>query len=203
MITWSRLLGGGVRDPLVGGHLLIGAAFGVGFAAWHFVGRLHHERSGVLDTGLRLDSMLDARHMTLVLDRALVDSILVSLILLLFFFLLRTMFRRLWLAAAAFIVVFTLAQFGSIGLSLFDWVTVPLLAALLVFILTRFGVLALMVALSVNATLTSFPLTTDFSTWYAASPLFAIASVLALTAYALYTALAGRPLFKAGFLDSD
>jgi len=30
----------------------------------------------------------------------------------------------------------------------------------------------------------------------------AIASVLALTAYALYTALAGRSLFKAGFLDS-
>ena len=31
----------------------------------------------------------------------------------------------------------------------------------------------------------------------------AIASVLMLTAYALYTALAGRPLFKAGFLDTD
>ena len=32
MIAWSRLLGGGVRDPLVGGHLLIGVAFGVGLA---------------------------------------------------------------------------------------------------------------------------------------------------------------------------
>jgi hypothetical protein len=116
------------------------------------------------------------------------------------------MFRRLWLAAAAFIVVSTLGLFGSIGfaqLSLFDWVTVPLFSALGVFTLTRFGVLALMVALSVNGTLTSFPLTTDLSTWYAGSSLFAIASVLALTAYALYTALAGRALFKAGFLDSD
>ena len=207
MITWSRLLGGGVRDPLVGGHLLIGGAFGVGLAAyWACIVRIHFEQSGAIDTGLSLDSILDARHMTLVLVRSLVDSIIASLLLLLFFFLLRTMFRRLWLAAAAFIAISTLALFGSIGfaqLSLFDWVTVPLYAALLVFILTRFGVLALMVALSVNATLTSFPLTTDFSTWYAASPLFAIASVLALTAYALYTALAGRPLFKAGFLDSD
>ena len=88
-------------------------------------------------------------------------------------------------------------------MSLFDWITIPLFAALLVFILTRFGVLALIVALSVSATLQDFPLTADFSTWYAGSSLFAIASVLALTAYALYTALAGRPLFRAGFLDTD
>ena len=37
MIAWSRLLGGGVRDASVGGHLLIGVAFGVGFATWGFV----------------------------------------------------------------------------------------------------------------------------------------------------------------------
>jgi hypothetical protein len=207
MITWSRLLGGGVRDPLVGAHLLIGGAFGVGLAGyWACIVGIHFEQSGAIDTGLILDSILDARHMTLVLVRSLVDSIIVSMLLLLFFFLLRTMFRRLWLAAAAFIAVSTLGLFGSIGfaqLSLFDWVTVPLFSAILVFILTRFGVLALIVALSVNAALTSFPLTTDFSAWYAASSLFAIASVLALTAYAVYIALAGRPLFNAGFLDSD
>jgi serine/threonine protein kinase len=205
MITWSRLLGGGVRDPLVGGHLLIGGAFGVGFAAWFFVVRLHREQSGGLMSDLNLDSMLDARHMTLVLDRTLGNSILVSLLLLLFFFLLRTIFRRLWLAAAAFIIVFSLFLFSSIEfqLGLFDWVSIPIYAALLVFILTRFGVLALIVAFWVSATLHDFPLTADFSAWYAGSPLFAIASVLALTAYALYTALAGRPLFKAGFLESD
>jgi hypothetical protein len=65
----------------------------------------------------------------------------------------------------------------------------------------RFGLLALIVAFSVAGALGNFPLTADFSTWYAGSSLFAIASVLALAAYALFTALAGRPLFKAGFLD--
>jgi len=206
MITWSRLLGGGVRDPLVGGHLLIGGAFGVGFAAWSIVVGLTHKQSGTIDTGLSLDSMLDARHMTLVLGRTFVDSIIAALFLLLFFFLLRTMYRRLWFAPAAFIVVFSLLIFSSIGfgqLSLFDWVTVPPFAALLVFILTRFGVLALIVAISVSTTLQDFPLTADFSAWYFNSSLFAIASVLAFTAYAVYTALAGRPVFKAGFLDSD
>lgn len=174
MITWSRLLGGGVRDPLVGGHLLIGGAFGVGMAAWSFVGRLHLEQSGALASDLSLDSMLDARHMTLVLDGTLKTSIFASLFFLLFFFLLRTMFRRMWLATAAFIVVFTLVVYSLIGFdqfSLFGGVTLPLYAALLIFILTRFGVLALIVAFSVSSTLGNFPLTADFSAWYAGSSL--------------------------------
>jgi hypothetical protein len=182
MITWSRLLGGGVRDPLVGGHLLIGGAFGVGFAVWNIVVSLYHEQSGALDTGLSLDSILDARHMTSVLDRAFVDSIIESLFLLLFFSCSARCFggcgSRLppsLLSLASFI--FRSTGFGQ--LSLFDWVTVPLFAALLVFILTRFGVLALLVAFSVSTALQDFPLTADFSTWYAGSSLFAMASVLA------------------------
>ncbi|HEV8041891.1 MAG TPA: protein kinase [Bryobacteraceae bacterium] len=205
MITWSRLLGGGVRDPLVGGHLLIGGACGIGFAAWFFIVRLHREQSGALMSDLDLDSLLDARHMTLIVDRTLVDWTIASLFFLLFLFLFRTVFRRLWLAAAASIVVLALYIFSSIGFgtSLFDWVSIPVYAALLVFVLIRFGVLVLIVAFSVSAILHDFPLTADLSTWYAGSSLFAIASVLALTSFGLYTALAGRPLFKAGFLDTD
>ncbi len=203
LITWSRLLGGGVRDSLVGGHLLIGVAYGVGLAIWSFIVDRQREGSGVLSTETNLDlgSLLDARHMVYILDNTVVASIFGSLLLLLFFFLLRTAFRRTWLTAAIFVVVFISIGFGHVGL--FDWVSVPLSAALLVFVLMRFGLLALIVAFSVAGTLGNFPLTADLSTWYVGSSLFALASVLALTAYALYTALAGRPLFKAGFLDSD
>jgi len=154
---------------------------------------------------LDLDSLLDARRITAILDQTLIGSIFGSLLLLLLFFLLRTMFRRMWLAAAVFLVAITLIIFGSIGfgrLGLFDWITVPLYAVLLVFVLIRFGVLALIVAFTVAA-LSHFSLTADFSTWYAGSSLFAIAFVLVLTAYASYTALAGRRPFKAEFLDSD
>ena len=78
-----------------------------------------------------------------------------------------------------------------------------LIAALAVFALIRFGVLALMSGILVLLTLGAFLFAADFSAWYAGSFLFAIGSVLALTAYASYTALAGRPLFKAGFLEND
>jgi len=73
---------------------------------------------------------------------------------------------------------------------------------LAIFILIRFGVLPMMVGVFVSTVLPNFPLTTDVSTWYAGSTMFALASVLALTAYAFYTALAGRPLFKQGFLEA-
>jgi hypothetical protein len=209
MIAWSRLLGGGVRDALVGGHVLIGIATGIGLALWAFVVALHREGTGVLstETNLDLNSLLDVRRMTFVLiDKALIEPIFLSLLFLLFFFLPRMMFRRTWLAAAAVIIIGTFVFYGSVGfdhLGLFDYVSIPLWWALMVFILTRFGVLALAVAFSVSAALNDLPLTADLSTWYAGTTLFAIASVLALTAYALYTALAGRPLLKTGFLEND
>jgi hypothetical protein len=46
-------------------------------------------------------------------------------------------------------------------------------------------------------------LTTDLSTWYASTTVSLIVGTLALTAYAFHIAVAGRPLFKAGFLEAD
>ena len=43
----------------------------------------------------------------------------------------------------------------------------------------------------------------DFSTWYAGGIVAVVAILLALTAYAFHTAVAGRPLFKAGFLEPN
>ena len=128
------------------------------------------------------------------------SAVFLSLLALLFLFVFRAIFRRLWLAAAALIILIVVVLAPMTLIYLFFEV---LIAALVVFALIRFGVLALMSGIFVLLTLRAFPLTTDFSAWYAGSSLFAIGSVLALTAYALYTALAGRPLFKAGFLESD
>jgi serine/threonine-protein kinase len=201
MITWSRLLGGGVRDPLVGGHVLIGITLGVGLHTLSWIPLLLWQQSGKLSfQEPPLATLLDARHMTMELVVSTLDAVFGSLLILLFLFVFRAMFRRLWLAVAALIVlpVVFLAPMTPIYV-FFD----VLIAALAVFALIRFGVLALMSGIVVLLTLGAFLVAADFSAWYAGSSLFAIGSVLALTAYALYTALAGRPLFKAGFLEND
>ncbi len=58
-----------------------------------------------------------------------------------------------------------------------------------------------MLAAFVQFMLGVFLLTTDLSAWYAGTTVAAVAVLLALTAYAFHTAVAGRPLFKAGFLE--
>jgi len=47
------------------------------------------------------------------------------------------------------------------------------------------------------------PPVADFSAWYASTTVFVLVVALALTGYAFQTAVAGRPLIKAGFLDPD
>jgi len=73
------------------------------------------------------------------------------------------------------------------------------LAALL--ILTRFGLLPMMVGILVSSILPSFSMTTDFSVWHSGGTMFAMVTVLALTAYAFHTARAGRPLVPEGALE--
>ena len=120
------------------------------------------------------------------------------------FFLLRALLRNQWLAAAVVTILLML-------FSLVDSVNHPVISealtfvpiALILVITIRFGILAMIANFFTCAVLIEFPATTDFSTWYAGSTIFAFAVVLALTAFAFHTAVAGRPVFKAGFLEQD
>jgi len=149
-----------------------------------------------------LPSILDARHtIGPVLSDLIGGGIWLGLGLVFLFFLLRVLLRQQWIAAAVFVLLFGVvtgflfsghpvigACFGVLAISFF-------LAALL-----RFGVLAAIICIFVPPDL---PLTTDLSAWYSGPTVFVVAIVLALAAYAFHTAVAGRPLFKAGLLESD
>jgi hypothetical protein len=117
------------------------------------------------------------------------------------FFLLRVLLRPTWLAAVAFTVL------NAVPGTLFA--TRPLLLGpiflvqfgLFIFVLSRFGVLPMIVGVFVSLVLGTFPVTTTLGTWYAGSTLLAFDSVVALTAYALYVAIDRRPLVGEGFLE--
>ncbi len=114
--------------------------------------------------------------------------------------LLRVLLRRQWLAAAALILSWASIRFGATH----SWIgalPATLFAALFAATLLRFGgLLPTIVCFFVGNELTS-SLTSDFSTWYASTTVFLLVVILALTAYAFHTAVAGRPLFKPGFLE--
>ena len=198
MISWSRLLGSGVRHPLVGGHLLVGLAFGV---AYTVLFQLRSVLEGIGYSSLLLPSVVDTPRMVSMFIGPVISSSPLALGMFLAFFLLRALLRRPWLAAIVFV---TLGALPSILGSVRPLAVAPLDVVqfgLTIFILSRFGVLPMIVGIFASSVLPSFPLTTNLATWYAGSTLFAFGSVVALTAYALYTAIDRRPLVGEGFLE--
>ncbi len=204
MITWSRVLSGGFRDPLVGGHLLFGVALGMGLALMNSGTRLALEHYGSANS--RILSLLGARGVADSLLTELVSALLVGMSLTFLLMLLRVLLRRQWLAAAAFVLFGASFSFGNAH----PWISAVgdiSFFALFAATLLRFGGLVpTIVCIFVGNTLGNFrgnfPIG-DFSSWYASTTLFVLVVVLALTAYAFHTAVAGRPLFKPGFLEPD
>jgi serine/threonine-protein kinase len=204
LISWSRLLAGGFRDPLVGGQVLIGIAVGVamdlGFVL-HTLLRNHVGGSRPETYLLMLRQAIDTRHLAGGFVSGLMDAIQLPLFLFFLFFLLRVLLRRQWLAALAWILLLEgLNLLGSTH-PLIDTLIVPFVA-LLLFTLIRFGLLPLIVVWFLLNAIGNTPITTDLSVWYAGGMILSLVSILALTAWAFHTARAGRPLFKEGFLEN-
>jgi serine/threonine-protein kinase len=210
MISWSRVLSGGFRDPLVGAHLLFGVASGIGLAFIHAGTLLAAEHYGIIygqvfGGAYSLDAnllFLDTRGLAGGLLLGLINRIAAGMLLTFVFMLLRVLLRRQWLAAAGLILLWGLLGFGAA----YNWVgALPgiLFAALFAATLLRFGgLLPTIICFFVGNELT-VSLSSDFSVWYASATVFLLVVTLALTAYAFHTAVAGRPLFRAGFLDTD
>jgi hypothetical protein len=186
----------------MGGNLLIGVAFGVGVAAFFLIRNLILEQYVSSAGGLELDSVAAARLAAGEMLFQVVLRIGFSLVLFFLFFLLRALVRNQWLAAVAFTLLLTPLTPGSAIHPMLAAVLNAIPAALILFITIRFGVLAMTASFFTTAMLLQFPATTDLSTWYSGSTLFAYAVVLVLAGYAFHTAVAGRPLFQSEFLDA-
>jgi len=206
MVGWTRLLSGAVRDPLVGAHLLIGIAFGVAYTLLFWLGSFL-QLAGPMSTVL-LNSVVGTPQMLEVFVRDLRNSMAIAMGVFFFLFLLRALLRRQWLAAVVLTLVFMAIAaagnpgFGAAGSPLIRGSIAAVQFGLATFILVRFGVLPMVVGVFVSSILPNFPLTTDFSTWYAGSTLFVLAVVLGLTAFALHSAIGERRVFKESFLDA-
>jgi hypothetical protein len=75
-----------------------------------------------------------------------------------------------------------------------------LYAFLFVFMLYRYGLLALAFALFVSHLWVFFSMTSDFTAWYATDFVISLGICVALTVYGFYTSLAGQSLFGGNLL---
>jgi serine/threonine-protein kinase len=203
IISWTRILGGRFRDPVVGGHILVGILFGVVLTVLvDLLAYLNIRSNGVPDQFVVLSTIHSVVRVGSDLLGVLPNSIMSTLGVFFILFMLVVIFRREWLAASAFVVFLTvISVVASAGSAIVATPIRLLQYVLMMFVMLRFGLLPFVVGSCIVNILLYFPITGDFSAWYAGSAIFALAFVVVFSAWAFHTALGGRPLFKEELLD--
>jgi serine/threonine-protein kinase len=192
---------GNFRDPMVGRDLLIGGLLGLLHAAFISLGALLPRIFGIDTTPTIIGQVFvlgSVRTMlALFLNSHLVMSVFVGFGFLFFLLLLYIILRRQWLATAAMfliVLVIEVSAFAAAGPRLY-WISSILIALTVVTVVSRFGLLATMAAQFFFFLGTMYPLTTDFSAWYAPSMIFALVLAMGIAVYGFYVSLGGQSLF--------
>jgi len=201
MITWSRLLAGRWRDPLVGRDILVGAVCGIAYClliqGYEWIS-LHLGNPDFADFDVA--NFMGARAVAATVSQRLANALTSGLELFMLLFLLRVLLRRQWLAALVFVSLLVFVdngsgQYPSTAAMVGATVLFGVIYTLFVVIMLRLGFFALITTLFVvNGTLQLF-LTLDFGQWYGQSSLMVIVLLSALAWWGFHLSLAGRPLF--------
>ncbi|MGB0040940.1 MAG: hypothetical protein WBQ00_18710, partial [Terriglobales bacterium] len=198
IISWSRLVSGNIRDPLVGRDVLFGVILGLVWVLilelrlWFGVARL-----GIAPQLLTTDYLLGLRFTLGDMLVQIPGGIQGTLFFFIILVALRFLLRNQWAAAAGFVAIFTTLNALGSDHHVLASVSAVLVYAIAAFAVVRFGLITLWVAVVVANTLLNVPVTFDFSRWYAPSVLCVPIVMLALAAWGFYIALAGQQLFKA------
>ena len=201
LISWTRLLAGNLRDPLVGRDLLIGAVYGVGLFVFEASDNFLLPLFGKLPPipgGVSTESLLGLRHALAQVLLYVLGQTIDSLGIFFMLFVLQRILRSTWAAAIVVAIAGTLLSLGNNSTE-YQWISAAFLVVLYIsflLVLKRFGLLPLVVALVVQNILLVFPATIHLSRWYAAPSLAGLAAIGALTLYGFRTALAGQPVFS-------
>ncbi len=205
LISWVRLLDGRFGDPLIGRDVVLGMLAGLLFS---LIRRLHQIDQVSLGVSfprpdmsgpplvLQLWALMGLFHSLGIFVESLAASLLFPLMTTTLVVLCRVLLRRQWPAMLGALVLMTVSHAptsDNLFLSLAYGVVV---AAIYLLIFFRLGLLPLVIASLVSIWLAGFPLTLDFSSWYAGNGVIVLAAFAALAAFGLRTSLAGQPMFK-------
>lgn len=204
LISWSRFLAGKFKDPVVARDVLLGTLFGVASAALEqlqpyveaWLGKAPQRPLG-LTTAYTLEGLKGS--IATVLYQAS-SSFSSALIVFFFFFMLRLVFRRNWLAALVMSLLFCIPSLGAQN-PLIDMLFTAPFFWMYLYILYRFGLVALTVLYFIDQLADNMPMATPLSAWYTEGGLVAMITILAVAFYGFYVSRAGKPLFETAALD--
>jgi serine/threonine-protein kinase len=200
MVTWSRVLTGQWRDPLVGRDVLIGLLASVGTCLLLRLREFDIIRLGGPPSVFAGIPNIENLFLYHLMDRFSAMTAMVgalsglggALVVSGFLLIGRTLFRNKWLPAALFVLS------GNLDILDVHWTTALLgllSAALGVWTMYRFGVFVFAVANS-GISLMMGILTTDFSMWYGGSSLAAVIVVSGMALVGFRLAIIGQPHWR-------
>jgi serine/threonine protein kinase len=201
IVSWSRLLAGKLRDPLVGRDILYGTLLGLAWVLVFYAGHFFDMRVGERPQLPQIE-ILEGSRAAFSMWLGNIEGAIVGVLL--FFFILvffRALVRNRWLAAALFVLVFSIPKILAAHHPLIDspvWTLIYLIAAIAV---VRFGLVVLATAVFTANLLLNVPYTLDFGEWYAPASIAVVLSIVALAGWGFYTALAGQRLLKEELFD--
>jgi serine/threonine-protein kinase len=193
IISWTNVMTGRLRDPIVGRDVLFGCALGVILMLIFAAGSQNAElfSTNVLD---------GTRAMFGITVAAIPHGIRESFSFFFLLFLLRVLLRKPWLAVLAFATLWTVVQ--QLGNSnhyrfLMDFPVFFLIAV----VVLRWGVLALASGIFVLSVVANIQVTTDTGAWFFPGDLFMLAVILLLILWAFRTSMGDQKLWKADLLS--
>ncbi len=201
LVSWVRLMGGRLRDPLVGRDLLVGSLYGAGVALIGGLMRWAPELLGVRGYGFGADawamaSLRGLREASAALASVHAFNLYLVFLAIVMFLVLRLLLRRTWIAVAVTTVFNLVGFYPGAGHPLPYVIAVLMAVGLFWLVLFRFGLLPVLVGSAVQNLLDEFPLTFDLTAWYGHVTLLVLPVVVAVALWGFRVALAGRALFR-------
>ncbi|MGA8765304.1 MAG: hypothetical protein WB562_20725, partial [Candidatus Sulfotelmatobacter sp.] len=196
IVSWSRLLSGQLRDPLVGRDILFGVILGV---VWTLIFQIRYipmMRLGAAPATYATEALVGGRVALGAWLLQVPQSILATLQFFFLLFGLKVALRKEWIAAIAFVAIFALPRSLTSNYMTIELPAQILIYAIAVLIVLRFGLVPLACAIFTVNMLANVPFSADFSAWYMTTSVLALLSVVALAAWGFYHSLGGEPLWR-------
>lgn len=207
IISWSRLLAGGFRDPMVGRDVLIGSLLGLGHTLTIYLmsivsrGRGKHISA---ITGIDPETLKGIRSViTSLLTDSLVQWFALSVGLLFILLLLYILLRRQWLAAVAMWLLFATVEILAFAIPgpIIFWIGPIIISTLAVMAVARFGLLTTMSFIFFFDLSFHYALTSNLSSWHAQTTFIILPVLITAALYSFYTSLAGQSLLRGQVLQ--
>ena len=200
MISWTAVLAGHWRDPIVGRDVLAGVVLAIIVRLVNAIANLTLPVAASPDFGASnvLNGIRSSLSLILVgVPHGIRDTLFFFFII----FILRILLRNQWLAIAGFMLIFAAQNALQSNQPLIDGTAGFIVFGLIAGVVFRFGLLALAAFIFVDALVGGVQVTANPAAWYFTNDLVLLLGILALAGWAFQTSIAGRRLWKHDLLD--